>query len=90
VTACPDGPGGGYSDISDGAQVAVADSTGKTLALGELSGGTYGPDGIVFSFHVDDVPDADIYSIEVTHRGAVKFSRKQLESDDWTVGLKIG
>jgi hypothetical protein len=82
---------GGYSDIRTGAQVTMADSSGKALALGALDSGhvseVFDPgtavEGMasqcVFGFTVSDVPAGEkIYSVEVSHRGKVNFTRDKL------------
>ena len=90
----------GYSDISDGAQVTVEDSTGKAIALGTLQAGhvseLFGPgtavEGMayrcVFGFTVNDVPaEEKIYSVEVSHRGKVNFTREKLNGP---IALTLG
>ncbi len=90
----------GYSDITDGAQVTVEDSTGKAIALGTLQAGhvseLFGPgtavEGMayrcVFGFTVNDVPaEEKIYSVEVSHRGKVNFTREKLNGP---IALTLG
>lgn len=84
---------GGYEDIAEGAQVVVKDGAGSVLATTALGGGTQtvtdpGAD-CVFEFSVA-VPDAEFYSIEVTHRGALTYSRVELEERGWTVSFSLG
>ena len=42
-----------------------------------------------FTFAIQ-VPDATFYSIEVSHRGEIRYSREELAERDWTVGLTLG
>ncbi|TCC21653.1 hypothetical protein [Kribbella sindirgiensis] len=89
-------PEDGYDDIHAGTQVTVKDATAKVVALGKLQAGTvaelYGEDALpallgfaskcTFSFTVTDVPGGqEIYSVEVSHRGDVRFSREQLNEE---------
>ena len=69
----------GYDDIAAGAQVVIADSDGKTVALGQLNDGFVASDSCIFTFVVRDVPKGNrFYSVEVSHRGGVQFSEAQL------------
>lgn len=90
----------GYSDIESGAQVTVADASGKALALGALEAGRVSEvfdegtavEGMaslcVFGFTVKDVsPSEAIYSVEVSHRGKVNFTREKLNE---SVALTLG
>ncbi|MFI5713380.1 hypothetical protein [Kribbella sp. NPDC051620] len=90
----------GYSDISSGAQVRVEDSAGKVIALAALQAGhvseVFGPgtavEGMaylcVFGFTVNDVPaEEKIYSVEVTHRGKISFTREKLNEP---IALTLG
>jgi hypothetical protein len=88
-------PSDGYSDIRLGAQVTVTDDSGKVVALGSLQAGKvselWGEDtpslfGFAskceFDFTVDQVPAGHpFYSIEVAHRGQVRFTPAQLDSN---------
>jgi hypothetical protein len=67
---------GGYSDISNGAQVIVTDAAGQTVALGQITDGFNNyPGHCRFKVVVRGVPKgSDFYGIEVTHRGRVQFS----------------
>jgi hypothetical protein len=82
----------GYDDLEEGAQVRVRDGDGKLLATADLRDGVF--DAVIedctFRFTVLDVPDADFYSVEVSHRGEVSYSRKEIEGNDWTVALSVG
>ncbi len=91
--ACPLS-GGGYADIRSGTQVTVYDSAGKAVALGRL--GIAAPAANVgertnrcyFALDVDGVPEGSaIYSVEVSHRGRVQFTRDQLRD---VIDLTLG
>lgn len=81
--------GGGYSDMTEGAQVVVRDATGKTIAVDALQAGTRA-DSVTceFGFEIFDVPPAGggPYSVEVSHRGEISFT--QAEATD--VALTLG
>jgi hypothetical protein len=84
---------GGYDDIGQGAQVVVKDGSGNTIATGELHEGrsqrSYAS-SCSFDFAVTNVSAVDFYSIEVSHRGAITFSREELEAKGWNVGVTLG
>lgn len=81
---------GGYQDIQPGAQVVVKDQTGDIVAVSTLEPDPTAPAGTCqFVFFVD-VPDAKFYSISVTHRGELVFSKQQLEANGWLVELSLG
>lgn len=79
---------GGYDDIADGTQVVVYDATGKSLAIGELTGGV--PQGYgtcQFTFEVDHVPaGVGPYSVQVSHRGMIAFT----QDDALNLQLSLG
>ena len=85
---CPDGVGGGYDDLRVGAQVVVSDGSGKVLATSNLTGGVLSSDGCTFTYSAE-VADADFYSVDVTHRGALTYSRAELENANWEVDSEI-
>ena len=81
----------GYSDIRAETQVTVSDAGGKVLAAGQLKSGSWdGAYSCVFGFSVSGLPDADLYQVEVSHRGKLVYSRQDLDSKDWKVALRIG
>jgi hypothetical protein len=80
---------GGYADIRPGAPVAVRNQSGATIATTTLAAMYFAGTGCEYSFSID-VADAEIYRIEVAHRGEVYFSRQEMEANDWTVSLGVG
>lgn len=74
---------GGYEDIDKGTSVVITDAAGKTIALGKLDEGRSIPDAndeCAFFFTVKNVPDGQkFYGIEVSHRGNVKYSLKEMK-----------
>jgi hypothetical protein len=85
-----------YPDIRVGTPVTVRDGAGALLGTGTLSGGTLrkGPlrgrdDDCVYLFSLN-VPDRDMYRIEVGRRGSVQFPRSELERSNWKADLTIG
>jgi hypothetical protein len=77
-------PDEGYRDI-DGAQVVLSDDSGKTLAVGTMSGetpkaGETGPGDCVFDFALAPVhlePNT-YYTVEVGRRGKLRYTGQQL------------
>jgi hypothetical protein len=83
-------PSPGYDDIHNGTQVQVEDSTGKVLGIGELDQGvSTGAGSCTWNFTVPDVPmHGSIFKIEVSHRGAIAYSKQDLLNGD--VHLTVG
>jgi len=80
----------GYSDIAPGMPVTVKDESGKLLGATTLLFGTGSTTHCDFDFTIDGVGDASIYSVEGGRRGAISYTKAQLEANGWTVGLSIG
>ncbi len=87
---CPEGPGGGYSDLSDGTAVAVSDGAGKLLGTGQLSDGTQTGAGVKFTFSVNGLPQADFYKLQIANRGELPYSRSDLDAKQWHVSASLG
>ncbi|HZD67850.1 MAG TPA: hypothetical protein VFA45_02705 [Actinomycetes bacterium] len=86
----------GYPDIRPGTAVTVRDNNGALLGTATLGAGTLRKsplsgrdDDCVFPFSLS-VADRDSYRIRVGLRGAVEFSRADLERTDWEADLTIG
>lgn len=87
----------GYSDISEGTEVVVADDTGKTLGVGELGEPVEAEtdeDGDIFGcefpFEVTGVGDSPIYAVSVADRGTSRSKKTELEENNWEVDLSLG
>jgi hypothetical protein len=85
---CPDGSGGGFSDIVAGGRVTIEDGAGKVLATTTLTGGLIDTRGCTFAFSAQ-VPDADVYRVAVTDRAGLTFSRSDLEANGWKVLARL-
>ncbi len=83
--------GEGYRDITKyGASVTVRDSAGVVIGISELKEPTsVKPNSCEYPFEVS-VSDSDFYSIKIGNRREVVFSRAELESQGWTLGLTLG
>lgn len=80
----------GYDDITAGAQVVIADASGKTLGIGQLDAGSVTGDGsgCALPFAINHIPiGPKFYQVTVSHRGAVQFASAQMHS---AVALTIG
>jgi hypothetical protein len=77
---------GGYSDIAAGAEVVVADDSGKTLAITDLTDGTVTAEGCEFFFTTTVPAGLGFYSVTVTHRGIIKYSEADIASPSLTLG----
>jgi len=86
-----------YPDISDGTQVVVLDPSGKVIATGTLSFdakatrifsklGAFGAE-TVYDFTVTVPSGESRYGIEVSHRGTIWFTSKQMQKGP---GLSLG
>jgi len=82
---------GGYDDIYAGTAVTVKDENSKILATGSLGGGT-APDrfSCSFPFKISNLPEAKFYQVEISHRGAVTYSREDLDRRGWAIQLSLG
>jgi hypothetical protein len=78
----------GYDDMSAGAQVVVADATGKTIAVGALeSGVSESGSKCRFPFSIENVPEGEgPFSVQVSHRGSIAFSRADAGDLHFTLG----
>lgn len=82
---------GDYSDISLGVAVVVFDQTGEQLATVPLEGGRVVGEKCEFLFTFQQkLPDAQSYAVEVARRGKVVFTKHELDSRFWLVGLTLG
>lgn len=86
----------GYADIHAGTPVVVRDTSGAVVGSAALGDGTLRQqalrgrdDDCLFRFSLM-VPDRAEYRIEVSGRGAVRFSQADLERSHWTANLTIG
>jgi hypothetical protein len=43
-----------------------------------------------FPFEVTDIPPSDFYSIEISHRGQINYSAKDLDAAGWLLELTLG
>ena len=83
---------GGYSDLAPGAEVVISDSTGRTLAIGQV-GSTKSSKSddlhCTLPFEVEQVPlGKGFYGVQVGHRNAVQFTEAQLKAG--AASLTIG
>jgi hypothetical protein len=81
---------GGYGDIDEGTDVRVKDASGDLIGSGRLESGTVEGGTCVFDFTVDDVDDASYYSVEVSYRGDLSFSKSEMDDNGWQVDVTLG
>lgn len=86
---------GPLADVGAGATVTVFDAAGKAIGLGSVGEGAlakdadgYGAWSCGLPFTVTDVPELEdsIYSVEVSQRGQVNFSRADAANVILTLG----
>jgi hypothetical protein len=82
---------GGYSDLHAGVQVTVRDEAKATVGVASLGDGEFEDVGHCrWAFSVPGLPEREFYSVEVSRRGEVTFSRADLVQRQWMVALTIG
>lgn len=81
---------GSLSDIAVGSEVIVRDGADKVIGTDLLElDDKADPMHCYYRFAIS-VPDADFYSVDVAKRGAVTYSRADLEGYGWVVVLTLG
>ena len=90
---------GGYTDLGQGTPVVIRDGDGDIIGTGHFAagrgagGGKLGalraPSACVFEFTVKHVPDTDTYLLEVSHRGRVVYTHRELEANNWQMGAAL-
>ncbi len=84
---------GGYADIAPGAQFTIKDAGGTLIGFGSFTESHItlaSPIHCSLQGTADNVPDAAIYTVEVGRRGAINFTREQLEANGWLAQLTLG
>ncbi len=80
----------GYRDIKYGANVTVRDGAGTVLGISELKLPTsVKATSCEYPFAVT-VGNSEFYSIKIGNRREVIYSKADLESQGWTLGLTLG
>jgi hypothetical protein len=78
----------GYDDINDTTQVTIG-ADGKVLAVTDLGAATVSDNECLYTFTLDGVSkNHSIYTVEVSHRGGISFTKAQVEAGG--VGLTLG
>jgi hypothetical protein len=77
---------GGYSDITEGAQVVITDDSGATLAITHLEPGSGDQFSCEFQFRSEVPSGRGYYGVQVSHRGIVK----EREVDLGIVAISLG
>lgn len=82
---------GGYSDIREGANVVVKDGTGTIIGTAALVSDPVRSSAsrCAYTFTVP-VKDAEFYAVEVGRRGALTYSKAEIEAQGWAVGFTLG
>lgn len=80
----------GYDDIRPGTGVTVRNESGDIIATGRLDEGSWTGYSCAFEFAIPDVPEADFYEFEISHRGEQRYSHADLEAQDFRVELSLG
>lgn len=80
---------GGYDDIHDGTQVTVKDGSNDVIGASALKNSTMRSGNCEFEYSVE-VPRANIYQVEVSHRGELTYSHEDLEAQEYNVTATLG
>ena len=59
------------------------------IATGRLGAGLWTADSCEMPFTISKVPDAPFYAVEVGRRGVQRYSKAEMETAKWTVGLTV-
>jgi hypothetical protein len=92
---------GGYADLRSGVVVVVRDESGAELGRSPLRArpAPTNADGTVpeperrrcvWTFALENLEDRPSYAISIGERGAVTYSRAELEAADWQVQVSLG
>jgi hypothetical protein len=80
----------GYGDIRPGAGVTVKNEAGEIIATGSVTEGAWTEGSCDLNFLVEDVPKAEFYQIEVSHRGEQRYAHDDLAAKEFHLELSIG
>lgn len=91
---CLFGGRGGYKDIQDGTQVTLSDGADTIRAVTKLEDGKWAGAGAAqyceWRFYFSEVPDLDVYQVEVAHRGKIAYTRQQVRESSFVATLTLG
>lgn len=87
--SCSAGLGYGFSDLSQGTRVGIADEAGTLIATTSLVGGVLNSEGCTFRWKAR-VPDAPFYRIKIGDREELEFSYSDLEAVAWVADATVG
>ena len=80
--------------IGAGTEVTVSNARGEALGQTRLRAGqvdrTLNSITCVFTYAIDAVPDAEVYSVRVARQSATRMTTAQLEASGWRVDLRVG
>ena len=81
----------GYDDLAGGAQVKVTNEKGTLIGSSALGLGQVDSSGhCVFPYRVKNIPGANFYTVEVSHRGGLTHSAKELDDLKWSLDFTLG
>jgi len=77
---------GAYSDLASGGTFRITDDASKVLVEAEISASILSNEIFLLTFEAE-VPDSDVYIIELTPEDTVVYTRDTLEENDWSVSI---
>lgn len=77
---------GGYSDMTEGANVTVYDAAGRVIGAGALEAGERLGSTCRWAFSVPGVPVSPFYQVEVSHRGKATVQQGDVSDVELSLG----
>ena len=92
---------GAYADLRSGVEVHASDEQGAVLATGTLTAEPAPTDAdgdvplaerhrCVWSFSLPALPARETYVIAIGERGAVSYTRQELDDAGWNIDVSLG
>jgi hypothetical protein len=81
---------GGYDDVTVGSQIVVRNENDTIIATAMLEPDPTSSDDECQMQFIVDVPDATFYSFEMGRRGAIVYSKQEMEENGWRISLSLG
>jgi hypothetical protein len=81
---------GDYADLATGAPVRVLDRDGSVLARGQIDSSKASAAGCAMHFAVSDVPNADIYQVQLGDHALLPYTAADLNDSNWAIDTTVG
>lgn len=77
---------GAYRELKRGGTIRITDAEGKVLAEPEITTGILSGEICLLTFEVE-VPDSDVYVVELTVDDTVVYTRNTMKENNWNVSI---